>query len=111
MLPTRPRRAIARWATLPHLMPLVAQAPDMVPHVVVRLGKTTATVHTVGASGSSMDVSERGQEDDTHKARGGGQAHHGMQQRTEEIWKENLREFASRAARRAPTGSVPARRR
>lgn len=94
VLPQRPRREIARWATLPHLMPLLAQQPDTVPHVVVSLGKTTATVRSVGASGSSWEVTEHGQEDDVHKARAGGTAHLGMQRRTEEIWKENLREFA-----------------
>lgn len=92
--PQHPRRESARWATLPHLMPLLAQQLDTVPHVVVRLGKTTAEICSVGASGSSWETTEHGQEDDIHKARGGGYAHLGMQQRTEELWKENLREFA-----------------
>lgn len=95
VLPARPRRTIARWATLPHLMPLVAQEPDTVPHVVVELGKTAATVRSVGASGASRWTTERGQRVDTHKARGGASAHLGMQYRTEEIWKENVRGFAA----------------
>lgn len=95
VLPARPRREIARWSTLPHLMPLAAQEPVTVPHVVVELGKTSATVRGIGATGASWRTRQRGQHDDTHKARGGGEAHHGMQQRTEEIWKENIREFAA----------------
>lgn len=95
VLPARPRREIARWSTLPHLMPLAAQEPDTVPHVVVELGKTSATVRSIGATGAGWRTTERGQQDDTHKARGGASAHLGMQQRTEEIWKENIREFAS----------------
>lgn len=94
-LPDRPRREVARWAPLPHLMPLMAQTPDTVPHVVVELGKTTATVRSVEESGSSQETTEHGQEDDTHKVRGGASAHLSMQRRTEELWKENLREFAT----------------
>ncbi len=43
-LPRPPRRELARWATLPHLLPLLAQAPEYVPHVVVRVGRTAATI-------------------------------------------------------------------
>lgn len=38
-LPGPPRRELARWATLPHLFPLLAQLPEYVPHVVARLGR------------------------------------------------------------------------
>lgn len=95
-LPEPPRREIARWAPLPHLMPLLAQAPDPLPHVVVELGKTSATVLGFDAGRRATSrTGERGQRDDTHKTGGGGWAHYGMQRRTEELWRDNLRGFAS----------------
>lgn len=95
-LPDQPRHSIARWAPLPHVMPLLAQAPDQVAHVVVELGKTSATVLGVDRAGRAQTAaSERGEEEDTHKPRGGAASHLGMQRRTEEQWKQNVRGFAA----------------
>lgn len=95
-LPDVPRRHIARWAPLPHVLPMLAQTPARVPYVLVELGKTAATVCAVDAEGRTWaDVHDRGREQDTHKPRGGATAHQGIQQRVEEQWKANLRDFAS----------------
>jgi hypothetical protein len=99
-LPDVPRESIGRWAPLPHLMPLLAQAPDLVPHVVVELGKTSATVLGVDSSGQARtEASDRGAEQDTHKPRGGAASHRGRQRRTEEQWKQNVRTFVSTVER------------
>jgi hypothetical protein len=99
-LPDMPRESIGRWAPLPHVMPLLAQAPDLVPHVVVELGKTSATVLGVDSAGQARTAAdERGEEEDTHKPRGGAASHLGMQRRTEEQWKQNVRSFASTVER------------
>jgi hypothetical protein len=66
----------------------------------VQLGKTSASVSGVDAGGLvRAQAEERGQEHNTHKTRGGAAAHHGMQRRTEEKWKSNIRSFASSVER------------
>jgi Bacterial archaeo-eukaryotic release factor family 2 len=95
-LPRPPRRELARWATLPHLLPLLAQMPEYVPHVVVRLGRTTATITGFDHTGREvLDGTEKGQSHPVHKAGGGGAAHYSMQHRTEEVWTRNARTFAA----------------
>lgn len=90
-LPDRPRREIARWAILPHVMPLLAQAPEPLPHVVISLGRTAATVRSVDAGGAVSEVSEHEQQEGTHKVSG---ADRDKQSYTEEVWAKNVREFA-----------------
>jgi release factor family 2 len=95
-LPRPPRRELARWATLPHLLPLLAQAPEYVPHVVVRVGRTAATI--TGFDGTGREVlggTPEGQSHPAHKASGGGTAHYSMEHRTEEVWARNARAFAA----------------
>jgi len=93
-LPDRPRREIARWAPLPHVMPLLAQAPDPLVYLVVDLGRESATIRLVGATGTIWESTEHGQDDKLHKVRGGGPGHRNMQSHTEEVWAKNLRAFA-----------------
>src|SRR5215207_4405273 len=50
-----PRRQIARFAPLPHLMPLVAQAGAFVPHVVVIADRIGAEVRVVGPGAHEED--------------------------------------------------------
>ena len=40
VLPAPPRREIARWAPLPHLMPMVAQLGPVVPYVLAVVDRT-----------------------------------------------------------------------
>ncbi|MDQ4102286.1 MAG: hypothetical protein M3186_00700, partial [Actinomycetota bacterium] len=95
-LPKPPRRELARWATLPHLLPLLAQEPEYVPYVVVRLGRTTATITGFDRTGREvLGGTEKGQNHPAHKAGGGGAAHYSMQHRTEEVWARNARAFAA----------------
>ncbi len=94
VLPQPPRRDIARWGALPHLMPLLAQQPETIAHVVVDLGKTAATVRAVGAGGDVSESTEQGREESAHKVRGGGMAYWNIQNYTEEVWADNVRQFA-----------------
>jgi hypothetical protein len=95
-LPRRPRRELARWATLPHLLPLLAQAPEYVPHVVVRVGRTAATITGFDRTGREvLGAAAEGQNHPAHKAGGGGTAHYSLEHRTEEVWARNARAFAA----------------
>jgi Bacterial archaeo-eukaryotic release factor family 2 len=95
-LPGPPRRELARWAPLPDLLPLLAQLPEYVPHVVARLGRLTATITGVDrAGGEVLGVTDHGESHPVHKTRGGGAAHYSMQHRTEEIWARNTHNVAA----------------
>jgi hypothetical protein len=61
-LPSPPRREVARWSLLPHLLPLLAQLPEYVPHLVVRLGRVSATIIGIERTGQEvLGVREYGQ--------------------------------------------------
>lgn len=47
-----PERPVARWSTLPYLVPLVAHAPPTVPHVVVAMDKVGAEVTGIDNAGA-----------------------------------------------------------
>ena len=95
-LPGPPRRELARWALLPHLLPLLAQLPEYVPHVVVRLSRTRAAITGIDRSGQEvLEMSDYGESHPVHKARAGGTAHYSMQHRTEEVWARNARGVAA----------------
>lgn len=103
-LPSPPRRELARWATLPHLLPLLAQLPEYVPHVVVRLGRTAATITGFDRTGEQVSCGlEEGEKHPAHKAGAGGAAHYSMQHRTEEVWTRNARAFAADVERAVTT--------
>lgn len=76
-LPGPPRCELARWAPLPDLLPLLAQLPEYAPHVVVRLGRLTATITGVDRVGQEVfGVTDQGVSHPVHKARAGGPAHY-----------------------------------
>jgi hypothetical protein len=95
-LPGPPPREVARWALLPHLLPLLAQQPEYVQQVVVRLGRVTATITGRDHTGQEvLRISDSGENHPAHKARAGGTAHYSMQHRTEEVWARNARSVAA----------------
>jgi Bacterial archaeo-eukaryotic release factor family 2 len=95
-MPEPPRRESVRWAPLPHLLPLLAQLTEYVPHVVVRVGRATATITGVdGAGREVLAVTDEGESHPVHKAPAGGAAHYSMQHRTEELWARNTRSVAA----------------
>ena len=99
-LPNPPRRELARWAALPHLLPLLAQTPEYVPHVMVALSRTVATITAFDRTGQQVRCgSEEGEDHPVHKASAGGAAHYSMQRQTEEVWARNARSFAAEIER------------
>jgi peptide subunit release factor 1 (eRF1) len=89
-----PRREIARRAPLPHLMPLVAQVPETVPHVLVVADRIGADVTTVGPSGEQTEESVSGDDYPIRKVAPGGWSQRRFQQRVEETWEHNARRVA-----------------
>lgn len=99
-LPGPPRQELARWATLPHLLPLLAQMPEYVPHVVVRVGRTAATIAAFGRTGEQVRrETAEGAHHPVHKTGAGGAAHYRLQHHTEEVWARNARAFAAEVDR------------
>lgn len=99
-LPAPPRREVGRWALLPHLLPMLAQLPQRVPYLLVRLDKTKASIRGVDRAGREvLGGIEPGRQHPVHKVRGGGLAHVSIQHRTEQVWATNARAFASEVDR------------
>lgn len=97
MLPAPPRREIARLAPLPHLAPLLAQAPATVPHLTVVADRLGADVTAYGESATPVAEDEiTGTDHHVHKVPGGGWAHRRYQQRVEETWERNARQVVDR---------------
>jgi hypothetical protein len=94
----------ARWAMLPHLLPLLAQTPEYVAYVVVRVSRTAATIAAFDRTGERARFkTAEGADYPVHKAGAGGTAHYNMQHRTEEVWARNVREFAAEVDRAVAT--------
>jgi hypothetical protein len=90
MLPGRPRREIARWAPLPHLMPMLAQLRPVVPYVLALVDRTGGDVTVVGPRGESVQTVQ-GDTSEVHKAHVGGWAELRYQHRVENSWEANAR--------------------
>ena len=67
-----PRREIARFAPLPHLMPLLAQHRPPIPHLRVSATRTGGEIVAVGGSGQVWRDWVAGQQWPVHKAKVGG---------------------------------------
>jgi Bacterial archaeo-eukaryotic release factor family 2 len=91
ILPHPPRRETARFAPLPHLMPLVAQAGAFVPHVVVVADRTGAEVRVFGPGAHEEDHEVRGNDFDIRKVKAGGWANKKYQQSAENTWEKNAK--------------------
>jgi len=89
-----PRREIARFAPLPHLMPLLAQHRPPIPHVRVSATRTGGEVVAIGGSGDVWRDWMSGRQWPVHKVKVGGWSQDRIQRRAEETWDENARELA-----------------
>jgi hypothetical protein len=90
-----PRREIARFAPLPHLMPLLAQHRPPIPHVRVSATRTGGEVVAIGGSGDAWRDWMSGRQWPVHKVKVGGWAQDKIQRRAEETWEENAKELAA----------------
>ena len=93
VLPAPPRRAIARWAALPHLMPMVAQLGPVVPYVLAVVDRTGADVSVHGPRGTESETVQ-GDDTEVHKVKVGGWAQDRYQNRSENLWEANARQVA-----------------
>jgi hypothetical protein len=99
-LPDPPAGQIVRWSPLPYLLPLVEQAWQQVPHVVVVVDRTGADVRAVDEHGRNRAQHPvRGRERPVHKGRGGGWAHWNIQHRVDEVVHHHVGEVAREASR------------
>jgi hypothetical protein len=93
VLPGPPRRETARFAPLPHLMPLVAQLGPTVAHVLVLVDRVGADVTVHGPDGKTTSTVE-GDDSEVHKTAVGGWAQNRYQHRAENLWEANARQVA-----------------
>jgi hypothetical protein len=106
VLPHPPRRQIARWAPLPHLMPLVAQLAPVVPYLLVVVDRTGADLRVHGPGGDQETEIEGG-DWPVHKAGAGGWRELRYRHRAENLWADNARQVGE--AVDAAVGRVAAR--
>jgi hypothetical protein len=90
VLPAPPRRQTARWAELPHLMPMIAQLGPVVPYVLALVDRTGGDVVVRGPQGE-REATVQGEDYEVHKARVGGWAELRYQHRVENTWEANAR--------------------
>jgi Bacterial archaeo-eukaryotic release factor family 2 len=90
VLPAPPRRQTARWAPLPHLMPMIAQLAPLVPYVLAVVDRTGGDVVVRGPHGA-QEATVAGDDYEVHKARVGGWAELRYQHRVENTWEANAR--------------------
>jgi hypothetical protein len=93
VLPAPPRRELARWAPLPHLMPMIAQLGPVVPYLLVLVDRTGGDVVVHGPAGDST-ATVAGDDYPVHKTRVGGWSQLRYQHRVENTWDANARQVA-----------------
>ncbi|WP_141704202.1 baeRF2 domain-containing protein [Planobispora rosea] len=92
-LPDKPRRETARWSPLPHVMPLLAQRGENVPHVQVIIDHTGADVIVVG-EGSPRRTTIQEEDWPLQKTAQGGWSQRRYENSVEEAWARNARAVA-----------------
>ncbi|GAA5054839.1 hypothetical protein HNP84_006111 [Thermocatellispora tengchongensis] len=101
-LPHPPRREIARWSPLPHVMPLLAQRGESVPHLRVLADHTGAEVVVVGA-GAPRRTAVGSEDWPMQKTGQGGWSQKRYERGVEETWERNaiaVAETVDKEARR-----------
>jgi len=101
-LPHPPHLEISSYARLPHVMPLLAQAPPRVPQLHVRADRSGGEIIAIrphadageGPSGGTSREEVSGPGWPVHKTSLGGWSQARYQRSTEEAWAENAKELA-----------------
>jgi hypothetical protein len=101
-LPHPPRREISSYARLPHVMPMLAQAPPRIPQLHVRADRSGGEIVAVRPhSGGGGDLPDGGAREEisgqgwpVHKTKIGGWSQARYQRSAEEAWAENAKELA-----------------
>jgi hypothetical protein len=107
-LPAPPLRELARWARLPHLMPLLAQSPPRAPHLLVSANRAGGEVLAVRTSDDVLKETVEGTGWPVHKTKVGGWSQLEHQRSVEEAWEENARELAAAVASAARPAEIEA---
>jgi hypothetical protein len=94
-LPAAPRQEIARYGRLPHVMPMLAQAPLEVPHLRVAANRAGGEMVEVLGQDELPAVRVQGEGWPVHKTSVGGWSQARYQRSAEEAWAENAKEFAA----------------
>ena len=92
-LPAPPRRQIARFARLPHMMPLLAQEPPPLPQLLVRAELAGGEIVSVD---TDEDVSGevRGSGWPVHRTSVGGWSQARYQRAVDQAWRQNAEDLA-----------------
>lgn len=104
-----PATTIARVSDLPYLLPLARYGEPALSHVVADVDQVGASIKAYDEHGDELADEVAGQEHPVHKTRGGGEAHHRMQHRAEEVRHHNvagIAEAIARLAERAGAGLI-----
>jgi hypothetical protein len=94
-LPDAPRQEIARYAPLPHVLPMLAQAPPEVSHLRVSANRSGGEMVEVLGHNQMPPVRVEGEGWPVHKTSVGGWSQARYQRSAEEAWAENAKEFAA----------------
>jgi hypothetical protein len=97
-MPDPPRQEIARYAPLPHLMPMLAQSPPPVPHLRVSADRAGGELVEVLGQYQTTATRVDGEGWPVHKTSVGGWSQNRYQRSAEEAWRENEKEFAAAVA-------------
>ncbi len=98
-LPHPPRRDLADWSRLPHVMPLLAQLADTVPYVLVVSDRIGADITAYGDFGErELEREVEGSTYELHKVSKGGWAQRKYENRSENRWETNARGVAAEVA-------------
>lgn len=95
-LPHPPRRDVADWSRLPHVMPLLVQLADTVPYVLVVSDRLGADITAYGDFGErELEREVEGSTYELHKVSVGGWAQRKYENRSENRWETNARGVAA----------------
>lgn len=100
-LPVPPRRETARWSPLPHVMPLLAQRREEVPHLEVLADRTGGDVIVVAGGRRRELLIEEAAEGRIQKTGEGGWAQYNLEREVEETWRRNAAAVAAAVDREA----------
>jgi Bacterial archaeo-eukaryotic release factor family 2 len=96
-----PRTEVVRWSPVPDLLPVLAQLPVRVPHVIAIVDRVGADLELIGESGGPVGQSVDGETAYLHKVQVGGWSQLRYQHSSEEVWARNARQVADVLDRRA----------
>jgi hypothetical protein len=93
-----PRQEVAEWSPQPDLLPVLAQLPARLPHIVVLIDRIGADIFVSGGFGEPLQEEVDGDTFHLRKVKVGGWAHDHWQNSAEELWDQNAERVAEHIA-------------